>query len=106
MQTARLRAIEPPSRAVILASQADKSAPSSEPLRPAWAMPQVVYMLDLLDSFKPSENITKYDKDYKVFNHRKKSFLWEKVKFQRYRAEKMLEIWGNKPVTLHKLRLS
>ena len=66
-------------------------------------MPQVVYMSDLLDSFKPSENITNYDKDYKVFNCGKKSFLWEKVKFQRYRAEKMLEIWGNKRVILCKL---
>ena len=60
MQMARLGAVEPLSRAVILASQADKSAPSSEPLRPARAMPQVVYMSDLLDSLKPSENITKY----------------------------------------------
>ena len=39
-----------------------------------------------------------------MFNCGKKSFLWEKVKFQRYCAEKMLEIWGNKRVTLHKLR--
>ena len=99
MQTARLGAIEPLSWAVILASQADKSAPGSEPLRP-----QVVYMSDLLDSFKPSENITNYDEDYKVFNHGKKSFSWEKVKFQRYRAEKMLEIRGNKRVILRKLR--
>ena len=76
MQTARLGAIELLSLAIILASQADKSAPGSAPLRPAWAMPQVVYMLDLLDSFKPSENITKYDEDYKVFNHGKKSFSW------------------------------
>ena len=30
------------------------------PLRPAQAMPQVVYISDLLDSLKPSENITKY----------------------------------------------
>ena len=104
MQTARLGAIEPLSWAVILASQADKSAPGSEPLRPAWVMPQVVYMSDLLDSFKPSENITNYDEDYKVFNCGKKSFSWEKVKFQRYRAEKMLEIWGNKRVILRKLR--
>ena len=44
-------------QAVILASQADKLSPSSEPLRPDQAMPQVVYILDLLDSFKPSENI-------------------------------------------------
>ena len=57
---AQLRAVEPLSRAIILASQADKLAPSSEPLRLARAMPQVVYMSDLLDSFKPSENITKY----------------------------------------------
>ena len=46
----------------------------------------------------------KYDEDYKAFNRGKKSFSWEKVKFQRYRAEKMLEIWGNKRVTLRKLR--
>ena len=39
-----------------------------------------------------------------MFNRGKKSFSWEKVKFQRYRAEKMLEIWGNKRVTLRKLR--
>ena len=56
---ARLRAVEPLSRAIILASQADKLASSSEPLRPAQAMPQVLSMSDLLDSFKPSENITK-----------------------------------------------
>ena len=31
--------------------QADKLAPSSEPLRPVQAMPQVVWMSDLLDSF-------------------------------------------------------
>ena len=42
MSTARLGAVEPLRRAVILASQADKSAPSSEPLRPARAVPQVV----------------------------------------------------------------
>ena len=40
MSTAWLRAVEPLSQAVILASQADKSAPSSEPLRPARAMPK------------------------------------------------------------------
>ena len=60
MKTAWLGAVEPLSWAIILASQADKSAPGSEPLRPARAMPQVVYMSDLLDSFKPSENIIKY----------------------------------------------
>ena len=60
MQTARLGAVEPLSRAIILASQADKSAPGSKPLRPARAMPQVVYMSDLLYSFKPSENIIKH----------------------------------------------
>ena len=36
------RAVEPLSQAIILASQADKSAPGSELLRPARAMPQVV----------------------------------------------------------------
>ena len=41
MQMAQLRAVELLSQAIILASQADKSAPSSEPLRPAQAMPQV-----------------------------------------------------------------
>ena len=44
MQMAQLRAVKPLSQAIILASQADKSAPSSEPLRPAWAMAQVVYV--------------------------------------------------------------
>ena len=57
MQMAQLGAIEPLSWAVILASQADESAPGSELLRPAQAMPQVVQMSDLLDTFKPSENI-------------------------------------------------
>ena len=57
MSMAQLRAVEPLSQAVILASQADKLAPSSEPLRLARAMPQVVQMSDLLDTFKPSENI-------------------------------------------------
>ena len=33
MQTAQLGAVEPLSQAVILASQADKLAPGSEPLR-------------------------------------------------------------------------
>ena len=60
MQMAQLGAIEPLSWAVILASQADKSAPGSELLRPAWAMPQVLWMSDLLDSFKPSENNIKH----------------------------------------------
>ena len=60
MQAAQLRAVEPLSWAIIWASQADKSAPGSEPLRPAWAMPQVVEMSNLLDSFKPSENIIKH----------------------------------------------
>ena len=60
MQTAQLGAIEPLSWAVILASQADKLAPGSELLRPAQAMPQVVQMSDLLNSFKPSENIMKH----------------------------------------------
>ena len=59
MQTARLGAIELLSRAVILASQADKSVPGSELLRPAQAMPQVAWMSDLLDTFEPSENILK-----------------------------------------------
>ena len=59
MQTARLGAVEPLSRAIILASQADKSAPGSEPLRPARAMPEVAWMSDLVDTFKPSENILK-----------------------------------------------
>ena len=53
MQTAQLGAIEPLSQTIILASQADKSAPGSELLRLARAMPQVVYMSNLLDSFKP-----------------------------------------------------
>ena len=39
-----------------------------------------------------------------MFNRGKKSFSWEKVKFQRYCAEKILEIGGNKRVTLRKLR--
>ena len=60
MQTAQLGAIQLLSQAVILASQADKLAPGSEMLRPAQAMPQVVQMSDLLDSFKPSENIMKH----------------------------------------------
>ena len=60
MQTAQLGAVELLSRAIILASQADKSAPGSELLRLARAMPQVVYMSDLLDRFKPSENIIKH----------------------------------------------
>ena len=60
MQMAQLGAVKLLGRAVILASQADKLAPSSELLRPAQAMPQVVYMSDLLDCFKPSENIIKY----------------------------------------------
>ena len=51
MQTARLAAVEPLSRVIILASQADKLAPGSEPLRPARAMPQIVYLPDTL---KPS----------------------------------------------------
>ena len=42
MSRAQLRAVEPLSRAVILASKADKLAPGSEPLRLARAMPQVV----------------------------------------------------------------
>jgi hypothetical protein len=41
LQTARLGADELVSRAIILASQADKSATSSEPLRATRAMPQV-----------------------------------------------------------------
>ena len=60
MSTARLGAIKPLSRAIILAGQADKLAPGSEPLRPAQGMPQVVWMSDLLDSFKACENIIKH----------------------------------------------
>ena len=60
MQTARLQAVGLLSQAIILASQADKLAPSSELLRPARAMPQAVWMSDLLYIFKPYENIIKH----------------------------------------------
>jgi hypothetical protein len=40
LQTARLGADEPVSRAIILASQADKSATSSEPLEPCLKWPK------------------------------------------------------------------
>ena len=42
MQTTQLRAIKPSSQAIILARKADKLALSSEPLRPARAIPQIV----------------------------------------------------------------
>ena len=41
----------------------------------------------------------KYDEEDEAFNRGKKSFSWEKVKFQRYRAEKNLESRGNKRVS-------
>ena len=54
MQTAQLGAIES------LFEPANKLAPDSKLLRLAQAMPQVLEMSDLLDSFKTSENVIKH----------------------------------------------